>query len=436
MEGGRMNIYRLNELTEEKKNYILKRAEIDINEHMKLAAEIAEHIKKEGDKAVLEYTEKFDKVKLTAGTMKVTAEEIEQGYNRLDPETREAIEYAAKNIRAFHEKQLPEEMWFTNVDKGLMVGEKVTPIVDVCLYVPRGKGSFPSVLLMLGIPAVVAKVPKIVVVTPPNEEGSIDDTLLAAAKIIGITEIYKVGGIQAVAAVAFGTETIPKCHKIIGPGNAYATAAKRVLSNYIDAGLPAGPSESIILADEYADPEKVALDWMIEAEHGPDSAALLVTHSEELVNKVIPIVEKQLEKISPKRKEFVLTNFSTYGGVVITESLRQSIDFVNEYAPEHMEIMTKNPFDILPEIKNAGEILLGEYTPITLCNFLLGPNAILPTGGFAKTYSSVSVLDFLKRSSVGYVTKEGFERVRDKAYAFARAEGFDTHGLAVKERKV
>lgn len=431
-----MNIYRLNELTEEKKNYILKRAEIDINEHMKLAAEIAEHIKKEGDKAVLEYTEKFDKVKLTAGTMKVTAEEIEQGYNRLDPETREAIEYAAKNIRAFHEKQLPEEMWFTNVDKGLMVGEKVTPIVDVCLYVPRGKGSFPSVLLMLGIPAVVAKVPKIVVVTPPNEEGSIDDTLLAAAKIIGITEIYKVGGIQAVAAVAFGTETIPKCHKIIGPGNAYATAAKRVLSNYIDAGLPAGPSESIILADEYADPEKVALDWMIEAEHGPDSAALLVTHSEELVNKVIPIVEKQLEKISPKRKEFVLTNFSTYGGVVITESLRQSIDFVNEYAPEHMEIMTKNPFDILPEIKNAGEILLGEYTPITLCNFLLGPNAILPTGGFAKTYSSVSVLDFLKRSSVGYVTKEGFERVRDKAYAFARAEGFDTHGLAVKERKV
>jgi len=436
MEGGRMNIYRLNELTEEKKNYILKRAEIDISEHMKLAAEIAEHIKKEGDKAVLEYTEKFDKVKLTAGTMKVTAEEIEQGYNRLDPETREAIEYAAKNIRAFHEKQLPEEMWFTNVDKGLMVGEKVTPIVDVCLYVPRGKGSFPSVLLMLGIPAVVAKVPKIVVVTPPNEEGSIDDTLLAAAKIIGITEIYKVGGIQAVAAVAFGTETIPKCHKIIGPGNAYATAAKRVLSNYIDAGLPAGPSESIILADEYADPEKVALDWMIEAEHGPDSAALLVTHSEELVNKVIPIVEKQLEKISPKRKEFVLTNFSTYGGVVITESLRQSIDFVNEYAPEHMEIMTKNPFDILPEIKNAGEILLGEYTPITLCNFLLGPNAILPTGGFAKTYSSVSVLDFLKRSSVGYVTKEGFERVRDKAYAFARAEGFDTHGLAVKERKV
>ncbi|MBZ4646535.1 MAG: histidinol dehydrogenase [Petroclostridium sp.] len=430
-----MNIYKLKELSKEKKNFILRRAEIDITEHMKLALEVSERIRKEGDSAVLEYTEKFDRVKLTRDTIKVKPEEIEQGYQRLDGKIRETIAYAAKNIRDFHEKQLPEEMWFTNVDKGLMVGEKVTPIVDVCLYVPRGKGSFPSVLLMLGIPAVVAKVPRIVVVTPPNEEGNVDDTILAAAKIIGISEIYKVGGIQAVASVAFGTETIPKCHKIIGPGNAYATAAKRVLSSYIDTGLPAGPSESIILADEHADPEKVALDWMIEAEHGPDSAALLVTHSEALVERVIPIVERQLEKISPKRKEFITTNFSTYGGVIITESLKESIDFVNEYAPEHMEIMTQNPFDVLPEIKNAGEILLGEYTPITLCNFLLGPNAILPTGGFAKTYSSVSVFDFLKRSSIGYASKEGFERVRDMAYTFATAEGFDTHALAVKERK-
>jgi histidinol dehydrogenase len=430
-----MNIYKLRELSAEKKNFILRRAEIDITEHMKLALEVSERIKKEGDAAVLEYTEKFDGVKLTKDTIKVKLSEIEQGYQRLDAKVRETLEYAAKNIRDFHEKQLPEEMWFTNVDKGLMVGEKVTPIVDVCLYVPRGKGSFPSVLLMLGIPAVVAKVPKIVVVTPPNEEGNVDDTILAAAKIIGVSEIYKVGGIQAIASVAFGTETIPKCHKVIGPGNAYATAAKRVLSSYIDTGLPAGPSESIILADEHADAEKVALDWMIEAEHGPDSAALLVTHSEALVKQVIPIVERQLEKISSKRKDFITTNFSTYGGVIITESLQESIDFVNEYAPEHMEIMTQNPFDVLPEIKNAGEILLGEYTPITLCNFLLGPNAILPTGGFAKTYSSVSVFDFLKRSSIGYASKEGFERVREKAYTFATVEGFDTHALAVKERK-
>lgn len=421
--------------TEEEKNFVLKRAELDISEQMKLAIEVSDDIRANGDEAVLKYTEKFDHVKLASDKIKVSPSEIEAGYTRLDPETRESIEYAAKNIRDFHSKQMPEEMWFTNVDKGLMVGEKTTPIVDVCLYVPRGKGSFPSVLLMLGIPAVVAGVPKIVVVTPPNEAGEVDDAILAAAKIIGITEIYKVGGIQAVAAAAYGTETIPKCHKIIGPGNAYATAAKRVLANHIDAGLPAGPSEVIILADENADPEKCALDVMIEAEHGPDSAALLVTHSRELVDKVLPIIERQLEKISEKRRSFVTTNFNTYGGVILTESLEESIDFVNEYAPEHMEVMTSDPFAVLEKIKNAGEILLGEYTPVTLCNFVLGPNAILPTGGFAKTYSSVSVQDFLKRSSVGYASREGFERVRNHAYNIAKVEGFDTHALAVKERK-
>lgn len=430
-----MNILKWKETSEEKKNFILKRAEIDISSHMALAKEVSEDIKNRGDEAVIYYTEKFDKVKLSKDKIKVTQKEIDEGYNRLDLKIREAIEYSAKNIKGFHQKQMPEEMWFTNIDDGLMVGEKVTPIADVCLYVPRGKGSFPSVLLMLGLPARVAGVSKIVVVTPPNEEGNIDDTLLAAAKIAGITEIYKVGGIQAVSAVAFGTETIPKCHKIIGPGNAYATAAKRVLANYIDVGLPAGPSEAIILADEHQDPKKVALDFMIEAEHGPDSASLLVTHSKELVDEVLKIVSVQLTKISEKRADFIKTNFSTYGGVILTDSLEESIDFVNEYAPEHMEIMTKMPFDVLPKIKNAGEILLGEYTPITLCNFLLGPNAILPTGGFAKTYSSVSVNDFIKRSSIGYATKEGFNMVADKAYTFAKCEGFDTHALAVLERK-
>lgn len=430
-----MNIYKLSDMTSEQKDFIMKRAEIDISEQMQLAKEVSDDIKKRGDEAVLEYTAKFDRVQLTRDRIKVKPEEIEVGYNRLDDETRTSIEYAAKNIHDFHEKQLPEEMWFTEVDKGLLVGEKTTPIVDVCLYVPRGKGSFPSVMLMLGIPAVVAGVENIVVVTPPNENGDVDDAILAAAKIIGISEIYKVGGIQAVAAVAYGTETIPKCHKIIGPGNSYATAAKRVLANYIDAGLPAGPSECIILADENADPEKVALDWMIEAEHGPDSASILVTNSAELVEKAIPIVERQLEKISDKRRSFVNTVFSTYGGAVITDSLEESIAFVNEYAPEHMEVMTEKPFEVLPKIKNAGEILLGDYTPVTLCNFVLGPNAILPTGQSAKTYSSVSVMDFLKRSSVGYASRDGFEMVRNHAYRFAKVEGFDTHGLAVKDRK-
>lgn len=430
-----MNIWKWDETSKEQKEMIMKRAETDITSHMELAREVSEDVRLHGDEALVRYTEKYDRVKLDKNAIAVTEAEIEAGYQNLDAETRDAIAYAAKNIRDFHEKQLPEEMWFTEVDKGLLVGEKTTPIVDVCLYVPRGKGSFPSVLLMLGIPAVVAGVPEIAVVTPPNEQGGVDDAILAAAKIIGIKHIYKVGGIQAVAAAAFGTETVPKCHKIIGPGNAYATAAKRVLANHIDAGLPAGPSEAIILCDEKADPEKVALDWMIEAEHGPDSASLLVTHCRELVDQVIPIVERQLEKISDKRRSFVTTNFNTYGGVILTNSLEESIAFVNEYAPEHMEVMTEKPFETLPKIKNAGEILLGDYTPVTLCNFLLGPNAILPTGGFAKTYSSVSVFDFLKRSSVGYASKDGFEMVRDKAYLMAKVEGFDTHGLAVKERK-
>ncbi len=429
-----MNIFTLKNMSPEDKRKIMRRAETDISEYMQTAREISLDVKENGDKAVLSYTKKFDRVELKNG-MRVTAEEIEAGYGRLDEETREAIRYAAGNIRTFHEAQMPEELWFTNVNDGIMAGEKVTPITDVCLYVPRGKGSFPSVLLMLGIPALVAGVPKIVVVTPPNEQGTLDDAMLAAAKIIGITEIYMVGGIQAVASVAYGTETIPKCSKIIGPGNAYATAAKRVLANEIDTGLPAGPSESIILADEFADPHKVALDWMIEAEHGPDSAALLVTHDHSLPDKVLPIVEQQLTKISEKRRSFVTTNFSTYGGIILTDSLEESIDFVNDYAPEHMEVMTKDPFGVLPKIKNAGEILLGEYTPITMCNFVMGPNAILPTGGFAKTCSSVSVNDFLKRSSVGYVTREGFEKAREHAYRMAVAEGFDTHGLAVKDRK-
>ena len=430
-----MNIHVWKELSDRQKQIILKRAEQDITKQMNVAKAISDEVRTDGDRAVLKYTEKFDGVRLTSDSMKVSEIEIEEGYKRLDDKTKEAIEYAAKNIRDFHQKQMPEEMWFTNVDKGLMVGEKTTPIVDVCLYVPRGKGSFPSVLLMLGIPAVVAGVKKIVVVTPPNEQGTCDDALLAAAKIIGIKEIYKVGGIQAVSAVAFGTETIPKCHKIIGPGNSYATAAKRVLANYIDTGLPAGPSECIILADEKADPHKVALDVMIEAEHGPDSASLLVTHSKELAQKVVPIVKQQLEKLSDKRRSFIETNFSLYGGIILTDSLKESIDFVNEYAPEHMEVMTENPFAVLEDIKNAGEILLGDYTPVTLCNFVLGPNAILPTGGFAKTYSSVSVMDFLKRSSVGYATKEAFEQIKSHAYNFATAEGFETHALAVKERR-
>jgi len=429
-----MNVYDWNTLTESVKEKILKRAEVDISEQMKVAQEIIADVKQKGDQAVCYYTEKFDKAKLTSETLKVTEQEIEKGYQRVNPKFKDTLELAAENIRKFHTHQMPEPLWFTENTPGIMVGEQTTPISDVCIYVPRGKGSFPSVLLMLAIPAVVAQVPRIVVVTPPNGEGNLDDSVLAAAKIAGIKEIYKVGGIQAVAAIAYGTETIPACKKIIGPGNSYVTAAKRLLSGVLDVGPPAGPSEAIILADEKANPQKVALDLMIEAEHGPDSASLLVTYDSGLIDKVQALIAKQLTKLSEQRKRFVTSVFNGYGGAILTKDLDQAIEVVNLYAPEHMEIMTNNPWDILPRIKNAGEILLGENAPITLANFLLGPNAILPTGGFAKTYSSVSVFDFLKRSSVGYVTKEGYELVKDKAACFAWEEGFETHALAVEDR--
>ncbi len=411
----------------------MRRAEIDISANIPRVQAIAEDVRVNGDDAVIRYTQEFDKVTVTS--IKVTEQEIEDAYNRIDDTTRQTLTYAANNIRTFHEKQMPQEYFFKEVDRGLMVGEKSTPIEDVCLYVPRGKGSFPSVLLMLGIPAVVAGVQNLIVTTPPNESGNVDDAILAAAKIIGIRNIYKAGGIQAIAAIAFGTQTIPKCKKVVGPGSQYVTAAKRALSAHIDIGPLAGPSESIILCDEYADPHKAALDLMIEAEHGTDSAALLVTHSEKLINAVLPIIEQQLPKLSPKRQEFITTNLNTYGGAVLTESLDQSIDFVNDYAPEHMEVMTQSPFDVMLRIKNAGEILLGENTPITLGNFLLGLNAILPTGGHAKTVSCVSVHDFLKRSSIGYATPEGYAKVKDFAYNFAMMEGFDAHARAVKDRQ-
>lgn len=430
-----IQIYELKTMDPGVKAKIMRRAEEDISEQMKIAREIADDVKANGDQAVIKYTEKFDRAKLTPGSIKVTQEEIEEGYKKVSAEYRDALEFAAKNIRLFHEKQMPEPIWFTETSPGIMAGEQTQPVPDICIYVPRGKGSFPSVMLMMAIPAVVAQVPNIVILTPPNEEGTLDDGVLAAAKVCGVSNIYKAGGIQGVAAVAYGTETIPKCSKIIGPGSSYVTAAKRVLSDEIDAGTPAGPSEGVILADGFADYEKVGLDLMIEAEHGPDSAALLVTDSRELAEKVKEFVAGQIPKLSEQRKRFVETVFSEYGGIIITESLQESIDFINDYAPEHMEVMTKDPWEVLPKIKNAGEILLGENTPITMANFLIGVNAILPTGRSARTHSSVSVFDFLKKTSVGYVTKDGFESARKHASVFARVEGFETHALAVEERK-
>jgi histidinol dehydrogenase len=430
----KINYFDLRNMTNEEMSSLLKRAEFDISVLQAQIKPIVDEVKEVGDKAVFKYTKMFDKAEVTAETVKVTEEEFEKANKSVDPELRKAIEYSAKNIKKYHEKQMPEEMWFTQIKDGIMAGEKITPIPSVALYAPRGKGSFPSVIMMLAIPAVIAGVEDIIICTPPTPEGEVDDVSLVAAQICGVKNVYKVGGSQAIAAVAYGTESIPKMNKVIGPGSSYVSAAKRLLYGTVDVGVPAGPSESVILADETTTPYIAALDLLIEAEHGPDSSALLVTHSQELIDEVRTLLPQLIEALPENRQEFIKTGFSTYGGFVKTESLDDSIAFVNEYAPEHMEVLVQEPFAILGKIKNAGEILLGENTPITAGNFSLGVNAILPTGGFAKTFSSVTVFDFLKRTSIGYMTREGFDDLKDSAAKLAEYEGFPAHANAIKSR--
>lgn len=430
-----INFYDLKKLSSMEMSKILRRSELDIESFQDIVRPIIQDVREKGDLAIIEYCHKFDNVLLSRSDIKVTEEEFEQANKNLDPAIKEVIKTSARNIRKFHHAQMPEQMWFTQISEGIMAGEKITPITSVGIYVPRGKGSFPSVMLMLCIPAVIAGVPEIIVCTPPTAEGKIDDASLFTAELCGIKNIYKVGGAQSISAMAFGTETVKKVNKVIGPGNVYVSAAKRLLYGYIDVGTPAGPSESIILCDENVDPNMAALDLLIEAEHGPDSTALLVTHSYNVAVNVRDLLPKMINDLPETRKEFCQKVFSNYGGIILTPDLESSIGFVNDFAPEHLEVLVKEPLSVLSKINNAGEILLGEYTPITIGNFSLGVNAILPTGGFAKTFSCVTVYDFLKRSSIGYVTKEGYDSIKDTARMFAEYEGFPSHANAIIKRK-
>ncbi len=430
----KINLYQLENLSESEVSEILRRSEIDIEELQDIVRPIIQEVKNKGDAALVAYNGKFDKAAMTASQLKATEAEFVQAEKNLEPSVKEVIEISAKNIEKFHQAQMPEEMWFTQIDKGIMAGEKITPITSAGLYVPRGKGSFPSVMLMLGIPAMIAKVPKLIVCTPPKADGSADDASLFAAGICGIKEVYKVGGAQAIAAMAFGTETVPKVNKTLGPGSSYVSAAKRLLYGSIDPGTPAGPSESIILCDEFVNPELAALDLLIEAEHGPDSTALLVTHSKEVAAKAEAALPDLVNALPEERKQFCQTVLSNYGGIVLTPNLDASIQFVNDFAPEHLEVLVNEPMSVINKIVNAGEILLGPYTPITIGNFSLGVNAILPTGGFAKTFSCVTVYDYLKRSSIGYLTREGYDSIKDTAKRFAEYEGFPSHANAIGKR--
>ncbi|RUZ72035.1 histidinol dehydrogenase, partial [Mesorhizobium sp. M7A.F.Ca.US.006.01.1.1] len=337
-------------------------------------------------------------------------------------------------IRHFHEEQKPETMWLKEVRPGAYAGDRYTPIASVALYVPRGKGAFPSVTMMTSVPAVIAGVPQIAIVTPPTSDGSVDAATLVAARLAGVGTVYKCGGAQAVAAVAYGTETVKPALKIVGPGSPWVVAAKSVLSSVINTGLPAGPSEAIIFADDSVDGGLAALDLLIEAEHGPDSSAYLVTHSRKVAEAALAALPEHWSRMTEQRVEFsraVLTG--KRGGIVLTASLEDSYRFINDYAPEHLEILSKEPFAHLGRITEAAEILMGPHTPVTLANFVLGPNAVLPTSRWARTYGPLSVTDFVKRSSVGYVTSTAYPELALHARRLARYEGFSSHENAVSE---
>ena len=411
---------------------LFKRAVPDLKEFLTRAQPIIEAVRLEGDDALQRFARLYDGV--TAPRMSLRAEESEfaAAASQVPPEVVGAIKHAVDNIRRFHEAQKPAEMWLKEIQPGVWAGERQVPLDSVACYVPRGKGAFPSVLNMTAIPAVVAGVPRIIVITPPGPDGRVDPATLVAAQYVGITEVYKCGGAQGVAAVAHGTASVPQCLKIVGPGSPWVLAAKQLLSHLIDPGIPAGPSESIILADETANGALAALDLLIEAEHGPDSSAFLVTNSHRVAAAALEALPAYWRQMDAKRVEYsraVLTGAA--GGIIVTATFSEAIAFVNEYAPEHLEILSAEPMAVLGKIRNAGEVLLGPYTPITLGNYLLGPNAVLPTARHARTASPLSVFDYMKRISVGCVTKAGYSGVAEDAHRLATYEGFDAHAKAV-----
>jgi len=422
-------------MTTEKQEFFLKRSESDISDVMSSVSDIIDTVRKKGDKALLDYTLQFDKVDLKDKNIRVSKKEFEAAEKILPKKVKKALEYAIANIWKFHKSQKPSSMNFNELRPGLFAGEKAIPIGSAGLYVPRGRGSFPSMLYMLAVPAAVAGVERICVITPPGEDGQVDPGCLYAAKLCGIDEIYRVGGAQGIAALAYGTESIPSVDKITGPGSMYISAAKRILNGTVDVGLPAGPSESMILADNDADPWNLALDLLVEAEHGSDSSAVLVTTSSDTAEKTADYIEKLIEDLSEPRKTFVSDVFKGYGAIFLVKNIEKGADLVNAFAPEHLQLKTKEPFSTLSLIKNAGEILLGENIPFSAANYVTGVNAVLPTGGNVKTYSAVSVRDFIKYSSVVYADKNGYADFKDHVITLADYEGFETHGNALKLRE-
>ncbi len=437
-----MNIafYDLKNMSVDTRIRLMRRAQANIDSVINTVEPIIKDVRDNGDDALIHYAKKFEGANLKS--IKATKEEFEQAEKNLDEDLKSAIKHCVTNVKKFHAEQMRrvDVEWMIEIEPGVFAGEKVTPIDSVGLYVPRGKGAFPSAMYMLCIPAVIAGVKDIAVVTPPTPNGAADDASLYTAKICGVKNIYKVGGAQAIAALAYGTKTIPKVRKVLGPGSPYVAAAKRTLSDIIDPGMPAGPSDAIILIDETANPYNAALDLLNEAEHGKDSATLLVTHDKNVAQKVQHFLPQIIAELPEPHRSICTkvlgTDADSYGGIIVTGSLEQSIAFINEYAPEHLHMVVRNPENIMPHLKNAGEILIGEYTPSTLGNYGTGVNHVLPTGGWAHTYSCTSVWDFLKRTSISRCTKDGMQSLSKSVLTLTDYEGFPAHGDVIRKRKL
>ncbi|MDQ7785722.1 MAG: histidinol dehydrogenase [Desulfomonilaceae bacterium] len=430
----KVNYYELATMNRKEREALYRRTGLELDRLMQVVAPLVEDVRTRGDDAVTELTERFDGVALAPSQFRVPAAEMDKAVESLPAELREAMEVSIDNIRRFHERQVEPASWEMEISPGITAGEKILPIESVGLYVPRGKGSFPSMMMMAGVPAKTAGVKRIATVTPPDTEGRPDPATIAAARIIGLDEVYAIGGVQAVAALAFGTETIPRVDKIVGPGSGYVLAAKQILSTRVDTGLPAGPSEAIVLADDSVPVLTVVTDLLIEAEHGPDSAAYLVTTDASVARAALDLIPRLVAELPDERKRYCEEVFGNNGGVILAVDTDDAVDFINGFAPEHLQILTRNPDEILENVRFAGEALLGTFTPGTLANYSIGPNAILPTSGFARTASALSVRDFTRRMSFSKVTEQGFNSLAPKTLVLARYEGFAAHAGALDHR--
>lgn len=410
---------------------LLKRSPNQYGEYERAVLKILDGVKNEGDKALFAYTEQFDGARLDEGCVRVTEDEIEEAYRLVDPKLLEIIRKALGNIREYHAKQ-KQYSWFDSKPNGTMLGQKVTPLQRVGVYVPGGKAVYPSSVLMNIAPAKVAGVEEIVMVTPPAKDGKVTVNTLVAAKEAGADVIYKVGGAQAIGALAYGTESIPKVDKIVGPGNIYVALAKKAVYGHVSIDAVAGPSEILVIADETANPSFVAADLLSQAEHDELASAILVTTSETLAHQVSKEVDLFLEKLS--RREIIQKSLDQYGYILVAASMEDAISVANDIASEHLEIQTREPYDVMMKIRNAGAIFIGEYSSEPLGDYFAGPNHVLPTNGTARFFSPLSVDDFMKKSSIIAYSRDALESVHEEIEQFAEAEGLTAHANSVRVR--